>query len=386
VNPGRVAYLCADPGIPPDSSKGASVHFRAMARAFAAIGVDLDVFMTRKGSVDPFLPHRGLVVPTPREKGVAGEVLQFAHSHTVLEAMARQGPHSAVYERMSLFSAAGLAYARQQDIPFVVEVNAPLWIEAAQFRSLHLGRTAEALCIDVLCGADAVFAVSSELARMLVQAGTPAERVHVLGNGADLAAFDGVAARPRPQPLVGKPLLLFAGSLKPWHGVDFLLDGFRALRAERECGLWVIGDGPARAQVEAAAAEMPDDIVCEGAIAHEDMGSYLAAADAICAPYTSASPAYFSPLKIVEAIAARRPVIASRVPCVLAELSRTDLPGLFEPDSIEDFVAACRRVLDDPEVATAHDLVQGLDWTDKAQVVAPWLRGNHDSSGGGHDD
>lgn len=371
----RIAYLCADPGIPPDSSKGASVHFRSMASAMAHAGAQLDVFMTRAGSVDGFLPHRAQVVPTPRAAGIAGEVLQLSHSQTVFAAMQAAGPHTAVYERLSLFSGGGLAYARHHGLPYVVEVNAPLWIEAKQFRSLHLAATAEALCLDTLRSADAAFAVSSELAKLLVEAGAPQDRVHVLGNGAHLDEFDRAAPMPRPQQLQGKPVLMFVGSLKPWHGIGFLLEAFAALRKRRPCGLWVIGDGPARAEVEAKVAEMPEDIVYEGPVEHETMGSYLKAADAICAPYPSAAPGYFSPLKVVEGLAARRPLIGSKVPCVLGELGGEPLPGLFEADSIDGFVAAAERVFANPRAALASErLVQALDWKQKAHVVLPWLQ------------
>lgn len=370
----RIAYLCADPGIPPDSSKGASVHFRAMAAAMARVGASLDVFMTRNGAVDGFLPHRAQIVPQPRAAGIAGEVTQLAHSLTLFDALTAAGPHTAIYERLSLFSAGGLAYARACGIPYVVEVNAPLWVEAAEFRSLHLAATAQALCVDVLRTADAVFAVSTELAKMLVAAGAPADRVHVLGNGADLASFQRATPAPRPKALQGKPVLLFAGSLKPWHGVEFLLAAFAALRKQRPCGLWIVGDGPAKDAVAAAARAMPDDIVQEGPVPHERMPELLAAADAICAPYPSSAPAYFSPLKIVEGLAARRPLIGSRVPCVLGELGGRDLPGLFEPDSIPGFVAAAERVLADPVRARADEgLVANLDWTAKARIVLPWL-------------
>ncbi len=371
----RIAYLCADPGIPPDSSKGASVHFRSMAAAMAHAGADLDVLMTRAGSVEPFAPHRARVLPTPRAPGIAGEVLQLAHSAAVFAALQESGPHTAVYERLSLFSGGGLAYARHNNLPYVVEVNAPLWVEAKQFRSLHLAATAEALCLDTLRGADAVFAVSAELAKLLVAASAPQERVHVLGNGAHVDAFATAAPMPRPAALQGKPVILFVGSLKPWHGIGFLLDAFTALRKQVACGLWIVGDGPARDEVEARVAEMPDDIVYEGPVEHETMGSYLAAADAVCAPYPAAAPGYFSPLKVVEGLAARRPLIGSKVPCVLGELGGEDLPGLFDADSIDGFVAAAKRVFANPRAALASErLVQGLDWKHKARIVLPWLQ------------
>ena len=61
--PGRVAYLCADPGIPPDGSKGASVHFRAMASALLRNGVELDVFMTREGDASDYRKTSGTTHP-----------------------------------------------------------------------------------------------------------------------------------------------------------------------------------------------------------------------------------------------------------------------------------------------------------------------------------
>lgn len=378
----RIAYLCADPGIPPDSSKGASVHFRAMASAMAHNGAALDVYMTRAGAVDGFAPHRAQIVPTPRAPGIAGEIAQLAHSRTVMDALVAGGPHTAIYERLSLFSAGGLAYARAKNIPFVVEVNAPLWIEAAEFRELHLAATAQALCIDVLRTADAVFSVSKVLAEMLVEVGAPRDRVHVLGNGAHLHAFQTAKPWPRPPALQGKPVLLFAGSLKPWHGVEFLLEAFAALRQKRPCGLWIVGDGPTKEAVIAAQKAMPNDIVWEGPVPHERMPELLAAADAICAPYPKAAPGYFSPLKVVEGLAAGRPLVASRVPCVLGELGGLDLPGLFEPDSIAGFVAAAERVLGNSKAARAQDpLVADLDWNAKARIVLPWLRAASKSSG-----
>ncbi len=365
-----VAYLCADPGIGPDGSKGASVHFRSLAAAFAKLGVALDVTMVRAGDGSVFAPHPCRVVGMRRARGLEGELHQLGHGSVLLDALAAAGPHAAVYERLSLFSCAGLAHARRLGVPFVVEVNAPLWQEAAEFRTLHLHETARAMCMDVVRGADAVFAVSEPLAGQLVGLGASRERVHVMGNGADLASFRDAEPAQRPAALSGKPVLLFAGSLKPWHGIEFLVAAFAALRERVDCGLWVIGDGPGREQLEAAAHRMEGAIVCEGAVPHERMPALLAAADAVLAPYPGTAPAFFSPLKVVEALAARRPLVASRVPCVLGELRGTELPGLHEPDDVAGFVNAVERVLANPLQALAPDsLVAELDWTTKARRI-----------------
>lgn len=373
----RVAYVCADPGIAPDGDKGAAVHFRSLAAAFHRIGIELDVFLARAGDVSGLAPHRARTVPTPRGSGLLGEVLQLGHGEAMLRALQAAGPHTAVYERLSLFGLAGLAHAKTAGIPFVVEVNAPLWREAAQFRELALAGAARGVCLDVLTAATRVFAVSPALAAELVAAGVPVERIEVLGNGADVAAFREAKPAAKPAPLRGRPTLLFVGSLKPWHGVPFLLRAFAALRAQRPCGLWIVGDGPERDAIAMAARAFPGDIVHEGAVAHELIPGLMAAADVVVAPYPTAAPKYFSPLKIVEALAAGRPLLASKVPCVLETLAAHEPLGLFTADDVADFVLAALRVLDaGPAAATAGidaGAVAALDWTAKAKRIAPAL-------------
>jgi glycosyltransferase involved in cell wall biosynthesis len=373
MNACRIAYLTADAGIPPDSAKGASVHFRELARAFARLGVPLDVFLAREGDVSGFRPHRAQTVPTPRAPGLVGEVVQLCHNEAMLAALQESGPHAAVYERLSLFGAAGLAHAHALGVPFAVEVNAPLWREAAAYRSLHLREAGRGVCLDTLRLADRVFVVSRALGDELAEAGVSPERIEVLGNGADLARFRNATPAPKPPALVGRPTLVFLGSMKPWHGVGFLLTAFAALRRRIPCGLWIVGDGPERDAVAAAARAMPHDIVWSGAVGHEEVPAILAAADLTVAPYTALSPAYFSPLKIVEALAAGSPLLASRVPCVLETLRDFRPRGLFEADDVDDFVRAAEDALRNPEPVPAS-LIEDLDWTSKAARIARALR------------
>lgn len=372
-----IAYLCTDPGIAPDGDKGASVHFRALAAALGRLGLRLDVVMTRPGSLAAFAPHGGEVVPTPRGSGFTGEVLQLGHAAAVRAVLARRGPHAAVYERLSLFGLAGAAYAHDLGLPHVVEVNAPLWREAAAYRGLGLAATARGLALDVLGRAARVFAVSAALRDELLELGVEPSRVEVLGNGADLASFRGAVPAARPAALQGRPTLLFCGSLKPWHGIGFLLQAFAALRARRDCALWVVGDGPERDRLAAFARHYPADVVVEGAVEHARIPGLLAAADLVVAPYTNAAPGYFSPLKVVEALAAGRPLLASRVPCVLAAVAGHPMPGLFAADDVGDFVAVAERLLDGGAAAGfgagVPTAVAELDWTHKARRVAAAL-------------
>ena len=49
----RVAYVCADPGIPVFGTKGASVHIQELVRAWRRRGADVEVYAVRRGSEVP---------------------------------------------------------------------------------------------------------------------------------------------------------------------------------------------------------------------------------------------------------------------------------------------------------------------------------------------
>lgn len=373
------AYLSSDPGIPANGTKGATVHFRAMAAALRSVGVGLDAFMARGDAAEAGFPAPLQVVrPKHRKPGVSGEVGCIAANLRMLQALRQSQPHDAVYERFSLFGLAGHAYASTLGIPLHIEVNAPLWDEAARYRDLQLRHTARAMAVDVLTHATTVFAVSRRLCEELVALGVAVERVHLLPNGYD-PAFATAEPAPKPAALAGLPTLLFVGSMKPWHGIEFLLRAFEQYRS-RPIGLWIVGDGPLADAARDAAAANPR-IVYEGPVPHETIPAIVRAADAIVAPYGSEAPRYFSPLKVVEAIGAGRPLIASRSASVVDTIGTDTAPGLFTPGDVHDFARAVDAVLDCPGDARLHpDTVE--TWRDTASRVLRICASTHHAAPG----
>ena len=51
----RIAYVCADPGVPVFGRKGCSVHVQEMIRAFRRSGADVELFAARAD--DPLPPE-----------------------------------------------------------------------------------------------------------------------------------------------------------------------------------------------------------------------------------------------------------------------------------------------------------------------------------------
>ncbi|MFQ5349919.1 MAG: glycosyltransferase family 4 protein, partial [Thermoanaerobaculia bacterium] len=268
-----------------------------------------------------------------------------------LENLESEQPLDAVYERYSLWSWAGLRFARRHHKPLVLEVNAPLVREAGEWRQLRLTAAASAIERQMLRGADAVIVPSSELADWLTREVGRRRHTRVIPNGFDERLF----RRPAPLPAAagrmrGRYVVAFVGSLKPWHGVEVLLKAFERLIAPvPEAHLLVVGDGPLRQRVEAAGRRLGDDrVTVAGAVDHPRVPGWLACADVAVAPYPRLDSFYFSPLKVVEYQAAGLPVVASRCGQLDRLVSDGDTGRLVPPGDVDSLTAALVELYRDP--------------------------------------
>lgn len=299
----KIAYLCADRGIPLLGHKGASVHLRSLATALHRRGHD--VLLVASAIEGENAPPPGIALERlPRDEAEATEWLTRR---------LQDWRPDAVLERYSLSSGPGVRVAHLLEVPFVLEVNAPLVDEAARFRGLTNVDDWRAREQHLLRASDRVIAVSSGVRDHVLTSGLPRERVVVIHNGVDVTLFAAGRGNTirRRYGLRGKPVLGFAGSLKPWHGVESLV---RALPGLSETvHLLLVGDGPQRDAVEALARALnvTPRLRMAGAVPHERMPDYLAAMDVAVAPYEAQPDFYFSPLKVIEYMAAGLPVVAS---------------------------------------------------------------------------
>jgi glycosyltransferase involved in cell wall biosynthesis len=305
----RLAYLSTDPGIPYGGAKGASVHVAEITDALAAEENDVLVLVT---AIEPGTsPPPGVAVealPGPGKGASAMERLRFEDDLAVwLEDRLAAFGANALYERLALHSAAGSIVARRLGIPHLVELNAPLLEEAARYRRLEEVEAAERLERATLSGADLVFAVSPPLAAYAEA--RAAARVEVLQNAAAIERF------PRPERNGVDPVAVFAGSLRPWHGIETIAEAWRLLDASAPA-LLVVGDGPSRDLLDTPWAR------AVGRVPPDRVPALLAGADIGLAPYGTDSPGYFSPLKLFEYLAAGLATVVADLPAVTAVVDR----------------------------------------------------------------
>src|SRR5256886_17501601 len=91
------------------------------------------------------------------------------------------------------------------------------------------------------------------------------------------------------------------GSMKPWHGLDVLVEAFARLHERApDARLLLVGDGPARAAVcaDLSARGLAGVVHCTDAGAPHAGPGLPTSVDAAGAPFPHATRVYFSPVHV----------------------------------------------------------------------------------------
>lgn len=314
----RVAYVCADPGIPVFGQKGCSLHVQEIIRALVIQGAVVDLFAVRVGGEAPAglesVRVHQIPVAKSTECGEREQALIDAGDY-LTRLLDVQAPFDLVYERHALWSSTAMQWAERRQTPCILEVNAPLIQEQATHRTLVNAQAAWQIAAQSVTAASVVACVSRQVADYAQQLGARESSVIVVPNGVHTGRF----VKRRPRSSKSSPFTVgFLGSLRPWHAVDDLLRSFSLLCADAqsvECSLVIVGDGPRREPLQQLVAEQPAAVrrrvQVVGAVAPSEIPNWLAWFDAAVAPYAADCDCYFSPLKLFEYMAAGLPIVAA---------------------------------------------------------------------------
>ncbi|MDB5322681.1 MAG: family glycosyltransferase [Phycisphaerales bacterium] len=165
--------------------------------------------------------------------------------------------------------------------------------------------------IEVLSRADAVVAVSRHLAGQVAALGADAQRVSVVYNGIDKTLFHPGEVAP-PERNDEPPLVLYVGNLLPVKGLDVLIDACdRLARRGVHFDCRLIGQGPMKRAIERQIRErsLEDRVKLLGPRPLEELPAWYRKANLLVLPSRSEGV----PNVVLEALACRTPVVATRV-------------------------------------------------------------------------
>lgn len=200
---------------------------------------------------------------------------------------------------------------------------------------------------------DAFIAVAEPHARHLAaHEGCPAARIRVIPNGVDVERF-----RPRPPDAElrksldlpdGAPTVGILAALRPEknHAL-FLRAAARVLKAVPEARFLIVGDGPTREELQALARVLEVSHAAHFLGTRSDVPELLALIDVLA--LTSHMEA--NPVSILEAMAAGKPVVATRVGSVDRAVQEGRTGYLVSPGNEEEVAAWLVELLGNPAAA-----------------------------------
>ena len=204
---------------------------------------------------------------------------------------------------------------------------------------------------------NALAAVSGAVAQRLLAFGVPAEKVKTIANGIDVQAFERGEPLPALSVTAGKVVGVVA-RLDLQKGFEYLLRAIRELCNIYALRVVIVGEGPDRKAIEDMVKEygLQSNVMLAGQ--QSDMAGVYAAMDIFVLPSLNEG----LPMTVLEAMAASRPVIATRVGAIPSVIKDGENGLLVDPRDTDGLRNALARLLSDSDLCRrmggqAHDWV-----------------------------
>lgn len=318
----KILYLAPDP-IP--APKGAAVRIKRTIEAFVDLGHEVEVLTPPQRNGD--------------EEGFLARMLAFRSEAAAWLANRRADlvQFRGLWEGISV-----VEWARRTGTPALWEVHGFPSIELPfHFPGLtQHPRTLAQLIAEERRLLEIVhhFVVPSQTSALyLGRLGVPFEKISIVGNVADPAVF---TPPPGPLPDVAPFRIVYQGTLAPWQGLETLLEALALLRGRSLAELHVVGPGKAwwRGTLRQTARRLRvhHALHLSGTVAPEDLPPILRSAHVCVAPLAPDARNTLQgccPIKILEYMAAGRPILATRLGPVEELLEHGVTAHLVRPGS-----------------------------------------------------
>ncbi len=231
---------------------------------------------------------------------------------------------------------------------------------------------------------DKIVAVTEGLKKELYEKyKVPSDKIIVIPNGANTDLF-----KPMDKEEVKEGLNLdrsihyvcFVGNLAPWQGVEYLIMAAPLILKEvPNTQFLIIGDGVMKKKLVEMVKELnlDNNFIFTGAVDYELVPKYINASDVCVAPFVKErnEKLGFSSLKIFEYMACAKPIITTKIPCLIDFLEDNKHVLFVEPNNFNDLSNAIIKILKDNKLAShlsknAFELSKEYNWNATAKKVA----------------
>jgi len=217
--------------------------------------------------------------------------------------------------------------------------------------------------------------VADSVRESMIQNGLPADKIIKLHSGFNSVFLNRQpeqAATWRKQLLTNEQyLVVYAGALLPFKGVDLLLDV-----AQQLTHVHFAFAGGDETQVTAykqlAIEKQLRNVTFLGHLSHTSLPGLLQASDVLAHPHCSGPASTFtSPLKLFDYLASGTPIVATEITSLTEFKSSNAIAGWCEPDNPDSFAQCIQQVLETyPRKSEGYrhmiDYVQQFSWENRA--------------------
>jgi len=201
----------------------------------------------------------------------------------------------------------------------------------------------------VLRRVDHVTVVSESLAKKLREASVSVGNISLVNNGIDVTRFAEAIGQRKSCTYSSGARVGFVGRLAPEKGLSYFLQAARGVLSQFPDTTFVlVGEGTERSALESLAEKLNIKERVFFAGVQREMSSVYASLDIFVLPSLSEG----MPLALLEAMAAGKSVVASRVGAIPSVITSGQHGLLVEPQNVTDLQNAMLQYLQDPVFAS----------------------------------
>lgn len=277
----------------------------------------------------------------------------------VLERAVRELKPGLLHPASNFFNGVAAAYvAKKFDLPLIYEVRGLWEITRGSLTEGYAGSERyeymKFLETTAMEQADHVVTISEELKKVILGRGIPEDKVTVIPNGVDCAAFTPQACNEALKArlnLRGKTVIGFIGTLTAYEGLELLMSALKRLLTERDdVRLLIVGDGPISQDLQAFAfdEQLEEKVIFTGRVPHEEVKDYYSIIDIFPFPRRNWKVCHVvTPLKPYEVMAMQKAIIVSDVNA-LKEMVIDGETGLHvRAEDVDDLTDKLFKLIDD---------------------------------------